>query len=138
MNTTLPDDFRPGLGRPQFGLRALLCFVAVVCALLAISKMIGGYSTLVLAFVLLTIAAHVAGTAIGTSLRDNDHRQRRRVPAPLEGVEQLSATHFAPPTKLGQSQALGLTVIACVVIGVLAGGAIGGWLLGLALEDKAR
>lgn len=110
--------------------------VGLVCALLAASRVLGGYATAVLLFFLLTVLAHVAGNAVGTRLRGSASK-RDRIPGDHDGPTQLTDAHFAPATKLSQNQSLGLTVVVCVVIGVLLGGCAGGWLLAWAVGDKA-
>lgn len=139
MNAPSQDDVRPGLRPPQFGLRTMLAFVAIVCALLAVSRLVEGYTMLVIVFFLLSIAAHVAGNAIGTRLRDNENRPGGRSTAANDAAdaEVLTTAHFAPTTKLSRNQALGLTVIVCVGVGVVVGGAVGGWLLAWAVGEKA-
>ena len=69
------DSDRPPVARaarsgPQFGLKALLLGVAVISLVMAVASQGGLYPTMALSLLLLLIAAHVAGNAIGTTRRD--------------------------------------------------------------------
>ena len=65
------SDRRPGLAPPQFSLRLLLLVVAVVGAVLTIGLQAGPVAALVAILAVLSVVAHMAGTAIGGQLRSN-------------------------------------------------------------------
>lgn len=63
------DALPPQLPALRFGLRQLFWFVAVVCMLLAALVVVEGVASLVLLLAVLVVAAHVAGTALGSRMR---------------------------------------------------------------------
>lgn len=91
--------------RPQFRLTTLLLILTLVCLVLAAFRYIGPIGTFALILAILVVIAHVAGNAIGTSLRDavRPHLQPR-VTADQSGASERLA---APATRLAESRALG-------------------------------
>lgn len=140
MSRVVSKNNFPGLPPPQFRLRSLLIFVGLLCILLALAKVVGSYATLILVLFLLTVVAHVVGNAIGTRLRENNGSQHRQGDESAEMVglsEKLTAQHFAPTTRLSRNHRLGMIVVVCVVTGAIGGSILGGWLLSLAVGNKA-
>ena len=101
-----PDDRRPGLSPPQFGLGTLMGLIALLGVMFSIMTSVGPYGVFAVILIVLAVLAHVAANALGTRLRENGSRpvppddggategsprsQRR---PPVEG-------HFAPSTRL--------------------------------------
>jgi hypothetical protein len=75
---------------------------------------------LAVAVVVASIAMHVAGNAIGTSLRDASDRRLERVPGrPLPPVPRAAPSHLERHTSLGR------LVPVSAGIGAVCGGAVG-------------
>ena len=130
---TVPDDIRHGLRTPQFRLRTLLLAITTLCALLAVGKFLPAPAILALVMFLLTIIAHVAGSALGTQLRDSGSRPLPQDDrdAVLESTRarKLDDHHFAPATGLSQHRKLGVWPFYSVAAGAMIGGVVGlGWL----------
>ncbi len=129
------DDHRPGLQPPRFSLAALFFVIAMLGVLFAAMNYLGAYATLLFILFTLTVAAHVAGNAIGTRLRDNgdrppivsdDSTQRGRRP--------ITKTDFAPPSQLQQRSALGMPIFVSTAMGSAAGAVLGGYGLTTLME----
>src|SRR5687767_10127728 len=95
----LPDDRRPVLRPPRFGLRSLLVGIGVLSTLFAISHYFGTYGAAIAMLFGLCVVAHVVGNALGTKLRDfgdtpveADGSPARRLPV----HRKLTAADFAP------------------------------------------
>ena len=74
MSSFPPDDRRPGLSPPRFRLRTLLWLVTVACVLLTLLLSLDTYGVLFTILLVMAIAAHWMGAALGHRLRDNgDH-----------------------------------------------------------------
>ncbi len=119
------------LSPPQFGLRALLLAVTACAVLAALSQWLTPVVIACIVFLVLCVIAHVAGNVIGTRLRELGSQPPAGDPisAGLDRVKP-SAADFAPPTRLGQRQALGWPILIATLTGILAG-AVGGavWTL---------
>ena len=120
------DEF-PGLKPPQFRLRTLLLAITAVAAFLAAARWTPPVVWGVGAFLALSVAAHIAGNALGTQLR-------RRNGAAFRGGE-IAVTSSAnrppptPPSSLHHREALGRPVLWFAVFGGIAGAVGGcGWL----------
>ncbi len=125
-----------GLRPPQFGTRALLAWVAMVAALLAIAMRLGPAITAAVLMVLLAVLAHVAGNAIGTRLRQSASRTLADSEVEETGSAigpnrpfRLNAAHFAPITALSDRRSLGRSMLVAIGAGALLGSALGGTLL---------
>ncbi|WP_425614430.1 hypothetical protein NA78x_004297 [Anatilimnocola sp. NA78] len=121
------------LGPPQFGLRAMLLGVTCVAVLLALSQWFSPITIAALAFLLLTIAAHIAGNVIGTRLRTG---QATAANHPEHSHTTLREDHFAPVSKLGQQHSLGWLPLLSALGGFLLGAAIGGVWTAMLLNPK--
>jgi hypothetical protein len=118
----------------------MLALTAICGALLALTQWLAPLTVVAIAFLLLSIAAHVAGNAIGTQLRRN--------PAPEDAVanslkpghiKQLTAEHFAPATRLSQSNSLGWPLFAVTMAGLVGGGIVGAyWVIVTSAEQPAE
>jgi hypothetical protein len=131
------SELPPALRPPQFSLRTLLLLVTACAILFALVNVLPPMAIAGLAFLLLSIFAHVAGNAIGTRLREIGGRPKDlRLGGPDEplAVGEVDRPRGAPPTELSRRQSLGWPVVAVTSAGILAG-AIGGgvwtaWLAG--------
>ena len=122
-----PDDDLGGLKPPQFRLRTLLYAIGLLGILFALVPVIGGYAVVWLIVFVLAIAAHVAGNAIGTALRDSATRALASSAPPPHYVPH--DTDFATPTQLRERGRLGLTVLVITIVGTLTSAAGGGYYL---------
>ncbi len=135
--TAIRDDRRPGLKPPRFGLATLMWAIAVLGVLFALISYLGSHATLLLILFALAVVAHVAGNALGTRLRANGdtplpEREGDRYEPPQTRVPGQG--DFAPTTKLHDRGALGLPIAIATAAGVVAGGLLGGALLGLVAQ----
>jgi hypothetical protein len=115
-------DVRDRSRFPQFGLRAMFTAVAILAVLFAVMGILGPVASVALLFTLVIIGLHVAGNAIGTTLRET---------APTEGPEQLHARRLAaaqqskvaalPPSRLYHRTSLGWIIWVTTVLGCAAG-----------------
>jgi len=129
------DDHRPGLKPPRFSLAALFVAMAVLGVLFAATSYLGSYATLLLILFSLTIAAHVAGNAIGTQLRENGNRQpMANDQTPRQTRRRVASTDFAPPSQLHLRSALGKPILITTVMGSVAGALLGGYGLTTFME----
>jgi hypothetical protein len=120
--------------------------VAVVCVLLAASRVVGALAMAGLVLALLCVAAHVAGNALGAQLRANGS-QPLRDPAADHGlggsgeriVRPPSPTEadFAPVTALSYHTALGRVMFVAIGAGGVLGGVLGGGVLAVANWERA-
>lgn len=103
--------------------------------LFAVANYIGSYATLLLIFFALTIAAHVAGNALGTQLRENGDRRKD---ADRDGVQlarrPVASTDFAPASQLHYRSALGRPIFITTVTGIVTGAVLGGYGLTTLME----
>jgi hypothetical protein len=117
---------------PQFGLRTLLLVVTGCAVLAALSQWVTPVVLACLAFLVLSVIAHVAGNAIGTRLRELGSHPPADAAALPPGLNhgKPRAADFAPATRLGQRHGLGWPILIATVVGTV-GGAVGGvaWTL---------
>jgi hypothetical protein len=126
----------------QFRLRTLMCGVAVCSALFATMVFVGPFWSLVILFVGMIVGAHVAGNAIGTSLRSRvTGRRARPVPSVPTAVRDAPQPRLQHRTRLGRlSTVFTLAGAACgalvgrLLFAVVDRGqlTLADWLLGLA------
>ncbi|HUG70114.1 MAG TPA: hypothetical protein VMM76_20360 [Pirellulaceae bacterium] len=131
------DDHRPGLKPPRFSLAMLFVAVGLCGVLFATTSYLGFYAMLLLVLFMLTVAAHVAGNAIGTQLRENGSRP----PAANDGIPQpprrpiaVSSTDFAPASQLHHRSALGKPIFITTATGCVLGAMLGGYGLTMLME----
>lgn len=123
-----PDDRRPVLQPPRFGLLALLVAIAVMGGLLAIVHYFGAYGASIAILFALCVAAHVLGNAMGTRLRDLGDRPVSADGAPISKASNYgkpAASDFAPLTRLRERHSLGKPVFIITVAGAILGGLLG-------------
>lgn len=108
-------------------MKTLFAVVAGVALLISVWNWLGpiGGATFLLAF--LVVFAHVAGTAIGSKLRDSRRRETRQTQMRTD-ADGIRPEQFAPVTKLSRRTPLGFFMFVMTSLGVLLGG-IGGILL---------
>ncbi len=129
------DDHRPGLKPPRFSLASLFIGVAMLGVLFAAASYIGSYATLLLVFFALTVAAHVAGNAIGTQLRENGSRRSIMEHDTAQSTRRpVASTDFAPASQLHYRSALGKPIFITTVTGSVAGAVLGGYGLTTLME----
>lgn len=124
-----PTDYRRALRPPQFTLRTLLALITLLAVLFALVNVIHPLVLSGLILLVLLIAGHVAGNAIGTRLREIGSRPVTRdgrdiSPGPFG--PQVAEQDYAPPTQLGRRLSLGLMVVIVTSIGALVGALSGG------------
>ena len=128
----VPDlDAPPPLSPPRFSLRTLLLVMALFGAVLAATLAMGPLPTAMLVLLALAIAAHVAGNALGTQLRDH----RRSQPAP---VRDPAPAPRMETTNLSTHQGLGWPLVAAIGSGALAGVGMGILVFGWLTQEATR
>ena len=133
----LPNDRRPTLSPPQFGLRTLLLGVSLCAVIFASFQWLSPLAIVGLIFLVICIAAHVAGNAIGTRLRENGSRPLPPHDQPPHSARfrAVSTSEFAEATQLSRNSSLGWPQLIATAAGLLAGG-IGGGLGTVLLSRK--
>jgi len=115
---------------PQFTLRTLLVFTAVVAVLLAVMNTIGAMWSLALVFLLVLAAAHVVGNSLGTKLREGAPRREVAPAAPSAGRTPLPSaavrSAVVAPTRLREPARLHWSNIVLTAAGMAAGAYFGG------------
>jgi hypothetical protein len=128
-----PDDRRPGLPPPRFGLAFLMLAMTLCGLIFAVVHYVGMTWSVLVVFLLLCVLAHVAGNAMGTRLRDIGSQ-------PVAGSERSFARaaprDFAPDSKLREKRSLGKPIVVITVCGAALSGILGG--LGLAWLTDGR
>lgn len=101
--------------------------LAICGGLLALTQWLAPLTVVAIAFLLVCVAAHVAGNVLGSRLQ----QQPTDAAAVREAVEQSKArlrdADFAPPTRLRESQSLGWPLFVATMVGLVGGGALGGF-----------
>jgi hypothetical protein len=124
-----PSEYRRPLRPPQFTLRTLICLITLLAVLFSLVNVVHPLMMAGLVLLTLLIAAHVAGNAIGTRLREIGDRpvtkEGQPVP-PRRFNPQVDRASFAPATDLARKISLGLPILIVTAAGILAGGIAGG------------
>jgi len=134
---TSPDDRRPGLRPPQFGMATMMITMAVLGAGFAMITYFGAYVASVIALFALMVLVHIAGNALGTKLRQNGDTpidEDGQLAASATRDRQPAAVEFAPTTRLRDRGSLGLPVAVATVAGFIVTSGVGAVLLPLALS----
>ena len=136
-NRDEPNSTRP-LPPPRFSLRTLAFAITAICVLLALWREMQPLPWAMVVLTLLVIAAHVAGNALGTRLRDGlPKTSATHSPSPIA----VRTEHFAPVSNLSGKQPLGWLMPIALGLGVAAGMIGGGvfmWrVYGAALDRLA-
>lgn len=124
-----------GLSPPRFGLPAIFWGTALVAVWLAVLKWQGPAVAVVLLFAFVIVAAHVAGNAIGSRLRDRGTQHaaeawRKSTPGgPEHSDRHVEPHHYAPVTQLSYRVSLGWLPLVVTLMGGIAGACVGSWLL---------
>ena len=124
----LPDDRRPALQPPRFGLLALLGMVAGFSGLFAISHYFGTYGAAIAILFGLCVVAHVVGNAMGTRLRDLGDTPVNTDGSPAghrPAMHKPQAGDFAPSTRLRERYSLGKRIFVLTGLGTLIAGILG-------------
>ena len=113
----------------QFGLRTLFVAVTLCAALFAVMSVLGAVVSVALGWFLLLIAAHVAGNAWGTRIRDRrgsagDIDERNGPPS-----NRMQRLQFAPLSSLRERTGIGRVMLAASSIGAALGGVLGTYVL---------
>lgn len=134
-----PQDRRPGLSLPTFGLSSFLVGIAFLGMLFAVSRQFGTYGAALATLFVLIVAAHFAGATLGSRLRQCGDTPLDSAGQPIEPAPRgrpVSAEEFAPPSRLQGRHALGEHVILLTVLGASGGGALGYWGLSAVADDR--
>lgn len=106
----------------------MLIAVALLALGFALGKLPLGHAGLMLIVMVLLIAAHIVGNALGIYLRDQSPLHRQQEPLPIH-AQPLQRVPFRLPTEepthMQQRNYPGWWVVASLVIGVMGGG-VGG------------
>lgn len=103
--------------------------VAGLCVTFAIMASIGPLGAVALGLLLVSIAIHVIGNAIGTRLREIGSSRRDQFDVVRPRAQPVASHEFAPTTQLSRRRRLGWLLDVTMAIGFLAGAGSGGWLL---------
>jgi hypothetical protein len=125
---TPPDDRRPALQPPQFGLLGIFVALTVIAVLFAVTHYFGSYGAAIVALFVLCVVAHVVGNALGTRLRDFGDQPVRADGSPAPRSRQFqkpSANQFAPHTRLRDRSSLGKRILFVTVFGAGLGAFLG-------------
>ncbi len=117
----------------------MLIAVALLALGFALGKLPLGHAGLMLIVLVLLIAAHILGNALGMYLRDQSPLHRQQEPVPLHAQPLQREPCGLPteaPTHMQQRNYPGWWVVASLVVGV-AGGGIGGARLFWGWYDQA-
>jgi hypothetical protein len=116
------DPLRPARW-PQFRLRTLMLAVTGCCVLFELMKEIGPLPSVGLCFVLVLVGLHVAGNAIGTTVRDETSRGLA-AERPQPATPALKRTANSP-SRLRERTPLGSMVFVLTGLGAALGGSLG-------------
>lgn len=112
---------------PQFRLRSLLLLLTLCGGVLALTQWLPPLTVVAIGFLLLCMGAHVAGNALGTRMRQPPREKASAEAEAKAPRARLDAEHFAPPTRLRESHSPGWPLLVATLIGLVGGGALGGY-----------
>ena len=125
---------------PQYRLRSLFLMIAVLAVLFAVMGSIGPIASAALLLFLTMAGLHVAGNALGTTLRNEATDQFRwqdsTTAHAVASAGQLRSTARAP--RLSEHTPLGWIKFAFCVVGGLAGGALGSLAFGQLSDSPSQ
>ena len=127
-----PSSHRRALRPPQFTLRTLIGLITLLAVLFALVNVVHPLVLAGLILLVLLIAAHITGNALGTRLREIGSRpvdERGRDLPPQTYLREVGQDEFAAPTQLARRMPLGLPVLVVSTAGAVLGG-LGGGLWG--------
>jgi hypothetical protein len=129
----LPPGLPPTPKPPQFSLRTLFALVSALGVLLAVFEAIGLLASLGLLLFLILVGLHVIGNALGTTLRDQSPspaQVRDGLLAPIGPLEyRMQLDRPRTTSRLSEQLHLGWVVAAATLLGAVAGGYTGTWVL---------
>ena len=128
-------DSHPSLEPPRFGLKTMLALVAAVAVALAIWQAVGPVVGASLLLTCLVVFAHVAGNAIGSTLRDRSSQSNQTRKATANRT--VMPDDYAPVTQLSRRAPLGGFMVVMTVLGVIVGAIGGGYGLWRLHPDTA-
>lgn len=109
---------------PQFGMRSLMAFVSVCCALAALAGIVGRLWAIAIGWLVLMVAVHVAANAWGSRLRvrrgAKDHEESSTPP-----MHSCGALPQTGPNRLRNRTPLGWGMVAASSICGTGGGLLG-------------
>jgi hypothetical protein len=124
----------------QFSVTTMLVVVGLLALGFSLGKLPLGHAGLMIIVLVLLIAVHVIGNALGMYLRDQSplHRQQEPLPLHARPLHQMPVRLSSEvPTHMQQRSYSGWWVIASLLIGCVGGG-IGGARLFWSWYDQAR
>ena len=132
------DDHRPGLEPPRFRLGSLMWALVVLGVIFALIGYLGSQATLGIVLLVLAVAAHVAGNALGTQLRNNGDTRSPSANESSSGNRPHTAApaDFAPTTRLGDRSSLGRPIVVVTCVGTVFGAVAGGLGLFLVAQQE--
>ncbi|HEY2880828.1 MAG TPA: hypothetical protein VGJ15_00290 [Pirellulales bacterium] len=124
---------------PQFTLRTMFLVIAALGVLFAVMTVIGPWASVGLLFALAMVGLHVAGNAIGTTLRDNNSPAniQFREPPRIDS-EAVPVRHKTAPPRLCEHKRLSWLNCITTVLGAVAGGYAGAIVLGVWASTPLR
>lgn len=112
----------------QFSVATMLIVVALLALGFTLGKLPLGHAGLMIIVLVLLIAAHVVGNALGMHLRDHSSLQQQQEPLPIHAQPLQREPLRSPvevPTHMRERDYPGWWIIVSLVIGI-SGGALGG------------
>jgi hypothetical protein len=127
--------------RPQYSLRTLLVWIAVLCALFAVLAQLPTVWAVMAVWFLILIAGHVVGNALGTRLRDGGtlgetagaDEKPTDLPPPDPARDRLPRPRA---TRLQERTPLGRLMFTIAAVGACLGGSLGGNAAAFATGDS--
>jgi hypothetical protein len=109
---------------PQFRLRTLMIAVTGCCVLFALMREVGPLASTGLCFFLLLVLLHVAGNALGTSLRDRAVQEPNEQQTGLSIAAPVAAQVANTPSRLREHTSLGRMIVILTAVGAALGGSL--------------
>jgi hypothetical protein len=104
-------------------LRTLFVLLTLVACISALATAVSPMVLAGILFLIVSIAAHVAGNKLGTTLRDHASRQRLAQESPPPQRAPVASSEYAPTTRLRERRALGLLAAVFTILGIAIGAA---------------
>ncbi len=94
------------------------------CVLFALMREVGPLASVGLCFFILLVVLHVAGNALGTSLRDESSGERIDAKPALPAERPIAPRSAGAPSRLREHTSLGRTVVVLTACGATLGGSL--------------
>jgi hypothetical protein len=94
------------------------------CMLFALMRQVGPLASTGLCFFILLVVLHVAGNALGTSLREESNHERIDFERALPIETHIAQKCACSPSRLRERTSLGRTVVVLTALGALVGGSL--------------